>query len=567
MIAAAAPNYGPAWANIPRGRKKPDFTLRLVNDDVPITGQIVDLEGKPVAGATLTVMQINAGPGEDLDLWLQALKSKKHKFYETLHRFLGSYTIALCPQVTTDAGGRFSLTGIGRNRVVWAHLHGPTIASERFQIITRPGKTLEVTESEGRPNEGSPPRITMFYGASFRHVVAPCRAISGVVRDKDTKQPLAGVSIRSSKLANNELHYMQGQEIVQTTTDTQGRYRLTGMPKGKGNMIRVMPRDDQPYVTVNADVPNPPGIEPVQLDIDLKRGIWIEGRVTDKVTGIPCPEGAVEYLPMGDNPNLPRDYQFDIWAKRAIQKDGSYRIAGLPGAGYIGVWYHRKPYLRCNSRDDEFGVKKQHLETYALVITSNYSALARIHAAKGVESIRRDVTLDPGWRFKGTVLGPAGKHLTGAQCFDLNRFNDWEHDWLKTAEFAGWFNPHDPHEVLFRHAEKGLAGVVFPPKKSGEAVTVQLRPGAEVSGRLVDAEGKSRAGVELAVQFKKKGWGGWFHFFPEAIMTDPEGRFRITALLPGYEYRLSEDQSEMQFGPELRHGQTTDLGDVRLKLE
>jgi hypothetical protein len=36
--------------------------LRLVNDDVPFTSQIIDLPGMPVPGATLRVLQINAAP-------------------------------------------------------------------------------------------------------------------------------------------------------------------------------------------------------------------------------------------------------------------------------------------------------------------------------------------------------------------------------------------------------------------------------------------------------------------------------------------------------------------------
>ena len=36
-----------------------------------MTGQVVDLEGKPVPGVTLRLLEISAAPGEDLGPWLE----------------------------------------------------------------------------------------------------------------------------------------------------------------------------------------------------------------------------------------------------------------------------------------------------------------------------------------------------------------------------------------------------------------------------------------------------------------------------------------------------------------
>ena len=103
-------------------------------------------------------------------------------------------------------------------------------------LITRPGKAIEVTNHNGK----LPPTIT-YYTAGFRYVAAPTKPVVGLVRDKDTGKPLAGVTIESNKLANDPV---AGRNIAQTTTDAEGRYWLTGLPKGKGNQIRPVPRDD-----------------------------------------------------------------------------------------------------------------------------------------------------------------------------------------------------------------------------------------------------------------------------------------------------------------------------------
>jgi protocatechuate 3,4-dioxygenase beta subunit len=574
VVAATAADHGAGWVKVSPGGKRDDLTLRLVADHVLITGQIVDLEGKPVPGATLTVLEIRAAPGEDLGPWLEAAKAKKGLTYDLEYKYLPRHTVALSPKVTTDAEGRFRLTGIGRNRIVRARLDGPTIASQEFCILTQPGKPIEVTHNKGDPEHGDPGTVTTYYGADFRHAAAPTRPIIGVVRGKDTMKPLPGVTVGSHTKAFSPNYFGTVYPIVRTTTDAEGRYRLTGMPKGEGYTIAAIPGSDQPYVAIHKCVPDTPGLDPVTVDIELKRGVWIEGQITDKVTGKPV-KARVEYFALHSNPNL-RDYPgFDgtsLIGDRAVgsKEDGSYRVAGLPGPGLVAVWPPKSHYLRVPDRDDEFRAEEGFLSVAPVSFTykSAFCALARIDPAKGVDAVRRDITLEPAWTFTGTVLGPDGKPLAGARCCDLNRgywVPWWEVEPMKTAEFTGGFNPHHPHDILFRYTEKGLIGVARPPKENGGSVTVRLEPGAAVTGRLVDSERKSRAGVELEVSFRQKGWESWLDYSAERVKTDREGRFGIAALLPGYEYRLADDTGELPFGSGLHSGQTQDLGDVQLK--
>ena len=570
VIAATAPNHGAGWVEVPADGKRDELTIRLADDEVPITGQIIDLEGKPVEGATLRLMQINAAPGEDLGPWLDAVKAKKGLRLELEQQYLKRFTLAVPLQVTTDSAGRFRLTGIGRNRLVTAQLDGPTITSQHLHMLTRPGKTIEVTEYEGKPEHNDPRRVATYNGADFRHAAAPTRPIVGVVRDKDTQKPLAGATIRSLALMIGPGSYL-GFDLVRTTTDAQGRYRLTGMPKRVGNQIVVIPNRDQPYVPTHKDIPDSPGLDPVTADIELKRGVWITGTIRDKLTGQPL-RGTVLYFALSSNPNL-RDFPgFDgtfpfVEDGVRTNEDGSYRVVGLPGPGLVAAYPPKSHYLRAHERADEYGTKEDSLNTapYALSFTSNYSALARINPTREADLVNRDVTLDPGWRIKGVVLGPDGQPLAGARSFDLHSRSYWERDRMKTAEFTGWFNPRRPRDVLFQLLEKGLVGVAQPPKENGGFVTVRLEPGALVTGRLVGTEGRPRAGAELEVSFRPKARESWIDYSPKRITTDHEGRFRIEALLAGYEFRLSDGKRELPFGGGLRSGQTNDLGDVRLK--
>jgi len=78
----------------------------------------------------------------------------------------------------------------------------------------------------------------------------PTKPVVGVVRDKDTGKPLAGVRVRSHRIAGA----IDLNGLVRTTTDKEGRYRLIGLPKGDGNAIiaethgRLPRTDDLPYL-------------------------------------------------------------------------------------------------------------------------------------------------------------------------------------------------------------------------------------------------------------------------------------------------------------------------------
>ncbi len=565
ILSAAAPSFGVGWVDVGKDDQRTDLTVKLVADDVPITGRIVDLEGKPVPGATVRVLQIMASPQQDLGPWLEATKDKtappRNRSTDLEQQYLSRYTIAPSAAATADAAGRFRLTGVGRDRLAIVQLDGPTIASQYLRIRTRPGEMFEVPWMEADPEYRTPRQMHTYYGSDFRHVAGPTKPVVGVVRDKDTKKPLAGVTVESYKLAHNPLH---GRRIVWTTTDAQGRYRLVGMPKGAGNKIKIVPPRDLPYVAPDVEVPDSPGLDPVTVDVELKRGVWIEGRLTDKDTGKPL-RGSLMYHVRDPNPNQD-DYLGFFSGEHGVatNEDGTYRIVGLPGPGQVVVWW-QEHYLRGADRDDEDGPPADELGPLPAV---NFAAFARVNPPKGAESVRRDITLVPSWTFTGTVLGPDGKPLAGALACGLSGWGLWQRAALPAAEFTvREFNPRRPRPVLFRHPATGLVGVAQPPKENGGAVTVRMGPGATVTGRVVDAHGEPRAGVELHLSFRLRKGAEGVSYIPEPIKTDAAGCFRIPALPIGYQYRLSDHKGEVPVRGDLRPGETTDLGDVRIKAD
>ncbi len=483
-VVAVAEGYGPAVSLHAASESAAGLTLRLIKDDVPIRGRILNLEGKPIVGVTVRVTGLSVSANGDLTPWLKAIAANPKDGYAVefkhLERLDSLEETQLYPAVVTDSEGRFEIKGVGRERIAHLILEGPTIARERISVYTRPGKPIHAAAFARNPEGGR----LHYYGATFDHLAAPTRPIVGVVRDKDTGKPLAGVTIQSDKFAGVNV---SGDGSVHTITDKDGRYRLVGMPKGKGNTIKAAPAPGQPYLQAERGLDDPLGLEPLTVDFALKRGVLIKGRVLDKVTRRPV-YAHVEYHVFLDNPhrqevpNWTTDYYLNT------EDDGSFQIVGFPGRGLItargrgdhyrmGVGVEQIP-----GKDNQGSNVTFFLTAPGLCETNTRHTYVEVNPAKGAESMTCEVVLDPGTMPHGTVVGPDGKPLVGAMAQGLTAYDTsrhWTRAPLKTAEFTVWgLGPTDEREVMFVHEGKQLTGSVRVRGDAKKPLTVKLGPKA-----------------------------------------------------------------------------------------
>src|SRR5262249_38337265 len=170
--------------------------LRLVKDDVPLVGRILDLEGNPVVGAKVTIQSIRAVTDGDLTRMLEDLQKRVGFWGMPYVIDVVKGPIPGQPKaVTTDAGGRFRITGIGRERLVDLHFEAPSIAIGSVVVMTRAAETFDV------------PRWTTIYGADFRVVAKPSRPVTGTVREKGSGKPLAGIRVNGRAVTDAEGRY------------------------------------------------------------------------------------------------------------------------------------------------------------------------------------------------------------------------------------------------------------------------------------------------------------------------------------------------------------------------
>ena len=500
---ASAPGYGPA-----RFDARPVVTLPA--DDVPILGRVVDLEGRPVAGASLRVRGLYARPDEGEPA------PGAGRFDADARRQVGAVDLLFPTPATTDADGRFRLDGLGRDRLATVEINGPTIALRTASIATRAGGWVADPVPD-RP-AGMATDDPGQHGAECTVAVEPTRVVQGTIRDAATGAPIPGALVASAEIRRG-VTYREG--MIEARADAQGRYRLVGLPR-EALSVSLYPPTGRPYfITQRVPIPATPGIEPVALDVALRAGIWIDGRVVDTRTGAAV-AAAVDYFPFLDNPAAATGYpnfqagvvmSGGMLVHDRTDADGRFRVVGLPGRGVVVARTDAAGYLPGFGARAILGdpaaprAAPARLPTYDEVDPAGYQAVRAVDVPPGAAEFAVDLPVDPAGsiafrpvdqaggaldavsvahdRLNGGLVPPAGRGAPGP-----------------TVRVDG-LEPGVARTFVLKQAARDLGAVVVVPADApvdGRELAVTLRPTATVVGRVVDAAGEpvgGRANVDI----------------------------------------------------------------------
>jgi RNA polymerase sigma factor (sigma-70 family) len=400
-IAAVASRYGPSWVLLPRPEAQSGVTLRLVKDDVPIEGRILDLEGRPVPGASVTIEEIWATPGEDLTPVIKALNSGTVP--DVPSKMLAASAVGPPPTTMTDGEGRFRLAGIGRERAVSLGISGPTIQSGGIRVMTR----LEFQASPARferpklplADSASMSKGPMVYPARFEHAVGPTKPIEGVVRDRASGRPLPGAMITTVAVFEREGRPEgwgnSGGGIA--TADAQGRFRIVGAPKSRDLGVHVFPPKGQPYLERMEHVGDTPGLAPIVHDVGLTRGVPVRGRLIDQVTRRPV-RGVVHYFLLDINPSY-GVLRYSLGLCRVpTDDDGSFSIVALAGPGLLAAAAHSDKFTKGVGVDRIKLAKLQHNTYFASPLNADpteFDTLLELDLPADSGGVERTIELIP----------------------------------------------------------------------------------------------------------------------------------------------------------------------------
>jgi RNA polymerase sigma factor (sigma-70 family) len=333
QVMAVAAGLGCDWARLDPAAGGAELTLRLVKD-VPVSGRILDPEGKPVAGTKLRLSSVNGYPDEDPKDALAAFRTS-NEFPFGAKRWGGPLP-GQAQVVSTGEDGRFRMAGLGANRFVYLHVEGPGIASGYIHVLTRAGDELtgpdklEVNVAGKKENIKVKPG--MVYGANFRYLAPTARPIRGVVTDKETGKPLAGATVRVQPSPGEG----NGDRMLTTRTDGEGRYEVLGCAKAPSYDVLVQPADTGLHFGVLFAATDMAGVGPMTVDVKLPQGIPARGKVLDGRTGKPVVGARVHYFALFPNAatRIFDDYM-TADSGAVTGADGSFALPTLPGPGLL----------------------------------------------------------------------------------------------------------------------------------------------------------------------------------------------------------------------------------------
>jgi len=583
-IMAAADGYGLGWTASPESGE--EVTVRLVKDQ-PITGRILDGEGRPVANASVRVQTLYKGADDRLDGFLTGWKAR----WQDAWSHVQDGTLAPSQAVTvtpTDRDGRFRLTGAGSERLVVLEVKAPAVANATVYVVNRAGfdaKLHNQAADSGQPaamrRPGGTPQL---YGPAFDLVAPPGKSLSGVVRTPDGR-PAVGARLFTITGWN---------ATVTAVTAADGRFTLAGLTKQPTYNVHVTPDTTSALLSRSIEVPDSEGLQPVSAEITVTRGVVVTGRVIDEATGKGV-LGSIRFAPLPENTFFGKPGYDSYKHERlgtATDQDGQFRLPIIPGAGVLMLQANRgetlegqyvNPFMLATFSTED----RQHVKVVddrrnpyfasaggGVEILTNEQAVKYLNLAEDAGSVTLDLHLHRGKTAKLAIRDPEGQPLAGAIVSGVTAA--WPITFaVKSAECAVYaLDPAKPRTLAIYHPGRNFGAAVAVRGDEAQPVLANLQPAGTVTGRILDADGQPLAGADVLVSFPAYAGSELERYRQQQrspVRTDKDGRFKLEGVVPGLKFAFNGvRKGAMLFIPaarpqlkEVTTGEMLDLGDIR----
>lgn len=581
MLVVAASDGGAADWQYLKQEASQEVALRLPAEK-SIEGRIVNAEGKPLPNVELSVDEIERYARETMEQVLADVNAGR-----SILRMYKDWRYGPPPGqpaiVKTGVDGRFRMSGVSANTVVKLHVRGAGIRHATLAATTAAASTIRgPAPPVDPPFPPQPGRV--LYGSQFDYVAEPGRSIQGVVRDRASGRPVAGVKVRCWSATTAE-----------AVTDAAGHYVLQGCGKQPEYLLSIEPPATGPaWFAASLPIADAPGLEPLVQDVELTEGIALSGKLVDGDTDRPL-VADIEYAPILLNMHAASlfDQQAELNTHARSGPDGSFRIAVAPGPGALRIGFPSEAAEEYEAigvtYDDVVKLFEQSPAHRALAhspeltrgwpdalptVRPSGSSLMGLNGARIVlispDGQQRpaplEVRLLRGRTLRGRLIDPDGQPLAGATAYGLNNrtIASWR---LPSADFtATALAPGETREIAFQHEPRKLGAYRKITGDEPQPLAVLLEPAGSAKGRILDERGDPIEGMHV-----------WFYRADDSLsevfsITDSAGRFRVDKLIPGQPYEVNRSGPGGTTRLELLRdtfrvgsGQTHDLGDLTVK--
>ncbi len=464
---------------------------------------------------------------------------------------------------TTDNDGRFRIEGIVPENVL-AHLsfRHPDFADDELLVST------------GGPMDGWRRELNIKpLDARFTHTLESARPVTGVVTDKETGKPLAGIFVEL--MPHRENRGYPGIANVTTTTDASGRYRAAG-PAGDTYQVTAFPEPDSGYLPLLIrDKRWPIGARTLSVDLALLKGRIVRGVVAEGNLGKPVVGASVVYQP-GPTNSLDRgdcDFENPI----LTDENGKFALTALPGRGILAVEAPNSEFIRVAVTGPEMlqsSIARPHGFAWIDVPAEKdkHVSLARVALRKGV-------------KLEARIVGPDNAPVDMAMCWYVEMQATQLDNWVSpTPIHAGHFelagaDPERTYRVIFVHAERKLGAVAELKYDAKGPGVVRLQVAATAKGTMVDEKGRPLRGSQILPwivltrdnreltpeDFHNESMAASYPIFTQDPLHESyPAEFKYDNLIPGLRYYVGSGGTYHPI-PVLKPGEVRDLGTLVVK--
>jgi protocatechuate 3,4-dioxygenase beta subunit len=243
--------------------------------------------------------------------------------------------------VTTDAEGRFTLRGIGRNQGVGLQVRDPRYALQALDLKPRqeekpaeailaltPARTLEGTVVDADTGKPVPHARLRVPGPNFGDAIS--LAFSG--READWKGRRTALTLLADVSTNPAGGGRDPLPAIDVRADKEGRFHIPLFP-ADAYTVRVSGPAGEAYLPMTRGVSWPRASARKELRLALPRGVWVKGTVTETPANKPVAGARVDFWAPGLK--LPQGVRFPRSIKTGA--DGRFEILLPPGSWHLLV--------------------------------------------------------------------------------------------------------------------------------------------------------------------------------------------------------------------------------------